>query len=80
MTANALKTDEEHGQNTEDSQDDKTAGLEYLLSIKDNCDKCRDIILNILSIIPETLDRIDSYKDTHFINDSGKEILFCEEA
>ena len=79
MTEKTLKADEGHAENVEASQDHKT-GLECLMYVKDDCDKCRNIILNILSMIPETSDHIDSDKDTDIINDSGKQRLISEEA
>ena len=52
---------------------------EYLSFIKDDCDKCRNTIFNILSMIPKVWDKIETDSLIQVIVDSNEEVPLEEE-
>ena len=64
---------------TKNISSNKKMKYEYLSFIKDDCDKCRNTIFNILSVIPEVWVKIESDFLLQVIVDSNEEVKLEEE-
>ena len=65
--------------NTKTINSNNKMKYESLTFIKDDCDKCRNTIFNILSVIPEVLAKIDSDSIIQVIDDSNEGVPLEEE-